>query len=175
MVQRAEQLDPLSLTVRGRVGLVLYLDRRYDEAIERQRQTLELDPGFAVAHLWLARAYLAKGLSARAIEEFEKAGSLGEGSSQAAELAHALAVSGRVADARRIFTELQRQGARRYVSPYDLALVHTGLGEKEPAFQALSAALQERSAGLRMLQTDPRLDPLRSDPRFSEFLRRLGV
>jgi tetratricopeptide (TPR) repeat protein len=173
VVQRAEQLDPLSLTIRGRVGLVLYCARRYDEAIERQRQTLELDPGFAIAHLWLARAYLAKGQSAQAIPEYEKAGSLGEGSSQLAELAHALAVSGRAAEARRILSRLQRQGTLRYVSAYDLALVQTGLGEKEHAFQALARALEERSSGLRFLRTDPRFDPLRSDPRLSEFLRRM--
>jgi Flp pilus assembly protein TadD len=90
-------------------------------------------------------------------------------------LGHVYAVSGRREQASHTLQELRRLSAKRYVSGYDLALVYVGLGEKDKALQALDQAFREHSAWMLHLKVDPRLDPLRSDPRFQDLLRRVGL
>jgi TolB-like protein/DNA-binding winged helix-turn-helix (wHTH) protein/Tfp pilus assembly protein PilF len=175
-MRRAQELDPLSLIINANVGWLSYFARRDDQAIEQLQKTLEMDPTFSSAHVKLAWAYEQKEMPLQAIAEFQKVLSQSpDDPALRALLSHAYAVAGRRREAMRIMTELKRQSQRRYVSPYLIALIHAGLGEKDQAFAWLERAHETRCGWVGWLRVDPKLDPLRSDPRFTDRLRRLGL
>ena len=174
--KRAVELDPLSLVMNRSAGWTLYFARRYDEAVEQYRKTLELDPNFAHAHLWLGEAYKQKGMHQQAILELEKALALsGEDHAKLAALGHAYALSGKRAEATRILEKLEEMSKRSYVPPYDFAVIFAGLGEKDKALEWLQKAYEDRSAYLVYLNVEPIWDGLRSDPRFTDLLRRMRL
>jgi len=175
-VQTAQRQDPLSLITSSDVGWAFYYARRYDAAIQRCRETLELDPNYVGAHDCLGSAYLAKGDYGKAIEECQRA-TTGSGNdfSRAAGLGRAYALAGQPAKAREVLGRLRSESDRRYVPPYFLAAVHAALGEKEEAFGLLEKAFNERDANLTWLKVDDAFDPLRSDPRLRELLSRVGL
>lgn len=172
----AQLLDPVSLPAGTNVASVYYHARRYDEAIEQCRRVLEMDPSFARALEKLGANYEQQGIYAKAIPAFEKAVEVsGRGPGPLSSLAHGYAVAGRRKQARRLLTELERMAKERYVSAYAFGIVHAGLGEKDQAFEYLNKACDERSSALPFLNVNPRLDPLRSDPRFQALLSRIGL
>ena len=174
-IRRALKLDPLSLPINMDLGVIHYLAREYDQAIDQYRQTLDLDRNFDRAHFWLAAAYEQKQMYDDAIAEYTTAIELSGGSLEArASLAHSYARAGRRDRALRILEELSEQSPRRYVSPYDLAIINLGLGEREKAIVWLEQACDEHAGWMVYLTLDPRLDSVRPDPRFKEFLRRVG-
>ncbi len=177
-IKRAKELDPISLIINTDVGLMFYLKRQYDEAIEQYLKTLEIDSSFSVAHFALGLAYEQKDQFPEAIAEFQKAITLSGGSTiMLAALGHAYAVAGKRAEAEKVFTELKALSKRRYVSPYSIATIYVGLGEKEQAFIWLQKAFEERSIWQihLHLKVDPRLDSLHSDPRFTALLKKIGL
>ena len=151
--------------------------RRYDEAIVQERRALELHPEMIPAHEFLGQAYEQKGLFREAIAAIEKAIALSKQSpSYRAQLAHVHASSGNRAAAEKTLRELIREAEQRYVSPYELAIVCAALGKNDQAFAWLEKAFEERTPRLLLfLNSDPRVDPLRSDPRFQDLLRRIGL
>jgi TolB-like protein/DNA-binding winged helix-turn-helix (wHTH) protein/Tfp pilus assembly protein PilF len=178
--KRALELEPLSLAINFEAGLAFYFSRRYDEAIDRFQKTLELDANFPPPHALLAAAYEQKGMFEDAIAAFQKAITVtplrGIAQAQAiAGLAHVYAVSGRKAEARKILAELQRVSEHSYVPATDMALVYAGLEDKDKAFAWLDKAYEEHSFALSNLKVEPRFDPLRSDLRFADLLRRIGL
>jgi TolB-like protein/Tfp pilus assembly protein PilF len=171
-----QKLDSISLIINADLAWNYYLARRYDEAIEQCRNTLELDPNFFAVHRYLGLAYEQKAMYAEAITELTKAATLSGGSAQLkAALGHAYATSGVKSRAREILGELEETAKVRYVSPYDIATVYAALGEKDQAFNWLHKAYDERSSWLAYLKVNPVFDNLRSDPRFIELLRRVGL
>ncbi len=175
-VNRALELDPVSLGINTALGHVLYLSRRYDAAIAQYRKALRLNPNFAQAHLWFGRPYLEKGMFERAIDEVETAVRLtNESTMSLAVLGHAFASAGRPKEAQQILSTLAKRGRSQYVPSYWIALVYVGLGDKDRAFQWLGRAEKERSAWLAWVKVEPRFDGLRSDPRFGRLLRRLNL
>ncbi len=168
----ALQLDSFSVTANIGAVIVFYNTRHYDQAIQQARKALELDRDLAVARYFLGAAYLEKGQSEQAITELEKnrsrAVALGL-------LGYAYAVVGRKAEARKTLAELQAISGQRYISPYEIARIYVGLGEKERSFEWLEKAYQGRSDYLTRLQVDPTFDSLRSDPRFAALVRRVGL
>lgn len=170
----ALQSDPLSLMVNNATGWHLYLARQFDAAIQQFKKTLELDPNFALAHYDLGRAYEGKGMYAEALAAFEKARALSPDTPYIlAGLGHCYAVSGKQREARRLLAQLHALSKHRYVKPLDIAFIHIGLDEKDQALQWLDKAYEERAGWLGYLPVDPVYDPLRSDPRFQELLRRI--
>src|SRR5438552_3117055 len=152
-----------------------YLARKYDQAIDQGRSTLELDPKFFPAHRYLGLAYEQKAMYAEAVAELSKAADLSNGSAQMkATLAHAYAMA-KNPEARKILLELEEAAEQRYVSPYDIATIYAALGEKDQAFAWLEKAYEERSGWLAYLQVNPILDNLRPDPRFAGLVRRIGL
>jgi TolB-like protein/Tfp pilus assembly protein PilF len=175
-IGRAQELDPLSPAISGTTGVCLYYARRYDEAIQQLRKTLEIDPNFAFARLWLSQAYIQKGLPKEALVELEKARALLPDSPvRLMLLGYAYGTAGKKSAARRVLSELQVLGKRKYVSPLSRALVHAALGDKDRAFQLLEEAYQERASWLAYLRVEEMFDPLRSDPRFQDLLRRMNL
>jgi DNA-binding winged helix-turn-helix (wHTH) protein/TolB-like protein/Tfp pilus assembly protein PilF len=174
-VKRAQQVDPLSRTISAVVGWMLYLARDYDTAIEQEKVVLEMDPNFALAHRYLGLIYEQKRMYAEAISEFQKAEWLsGAKPLDSSSLAHAYAIAGKRAEARQILKKVSEGPPEVYFPAQDIALIYVGLGEKDLAFDWLEKAVQERSPWLIHLSVDPRFDPIRSDPRFTELLRRIG-
>ena len=174
--KRALELDPLSPALNVHLGWHHFFARQYDRAIQACRKTLELYPGYAKAHHFLARAYGQSGMFDRAFAEFQKAIQSSGGSLLIkSELGHAYAASANRAEALSVLNELKELAAERYVPSFHIALIHIGLGEKDRAFEWLDKACEERSGLLGCLKVDPRLDPLRSDPRSQDLLRRIGL
>jgi Flp pilus assembly protein TadD len=154
----------------------LYYGRQYDQAIERSRRALELDPHYFRVHRDLGRSYLQKGLYDEAISEFLQAKKLTEDNPVIlAMLGHAYAVSGKKEEAAKLLEELQELSKRKYVSSYDVAMIYVGLGDNDQAFERLEQAYKEQAAWLIYLTVDPRLDSLRADPRFVALVERVGL
>ncbi len=176
-IKRAQQLDPLSLIINAASGKILLYAGRDDLAIEQLRKTLEIDPNFAHAHHFLGYVYVRKGAFTEAIAEFQRAISLSPNLTQyKAGLGHAYARAGKSAEARKLLSELKEESKRRYVSWSDFAAIYAGLGEKDQAFACLEKAYEQRDTKLVTRGSlNPLLDPLRSDPRFADLLRRIGL
>jgi serine/threonine protein kinase len=174
-LERAHELDPLSLIINVARGWIYYLGRRYDDAIKQFFRTLELDPNFVHARFCLGLAYVQKAMFAEAIDEFQKViAMLGRDPGALAALGYAYGVSGKKAEARKLLAELREQSKRRYVAPYRLALICIGLDEKDQAFVWLQKGFEEHDLGLACLKVEAMADTLRSDPRHDELLRRVG-
>jgi DNA-binding winged helix-turn-helix (wHTH) protein/TolB-like protein/Tfp pilus assembly protein PilF len=174
--RRAQDLDPLSPVITAVPAWTYYYARQYDKAIEPCGKAIELDPNFALAHTWLGQAYERKGDHQRALTEFKQALNISKGAPEvAALLAHAYAVAGDRNSALVIVDELIERSKHRYVSPYHIATVYVGLGDTESAFKWLEIALKDRQHVMIFLNYDPRLDDLRSDARFQDLSRRMGL
>jgi TolB-like protein/Flp pilus assembly protein TadD len=173
-IKRARELDPLSLGVSATVGYILFSARQYDQAIEELKKTLEMDQDYSYTHLFLGFTYAAKGMHAEAIAAYQEAIRLGlDSPSTQIHLGAAYARAGESERAQAILTQLQT--SNEYVSPGQLATLYVAQGEREQAFASLEKAYQERDLQLQYLGVDPALDPLRSDPRFQDLLRRVGL
>jgi TolB-like protein/DNA-binding winged helix-turn-helix (wHTH) protein/Tfp pilus assembly protein PilF len=173
--KRAQELDPLSLERNADIATVWYFSRQYDRAIEQFQKTIEMDPTYAPAHARIALTFLAKGRYEDAIAEYEKARALDERSRRASNLGYAYALAGKRAEALKMLDELNEQAKQRYVSPYEFALVHIGLGEKDQAFAFLDKTYEESPDLLVFIKVSPQFDSLRSDPRFADLLRRMKL
>ena len=171
----ALELDPLYLIINASFGWAFYLSRQYDKAAEQLRRTIDMEPTFAIAHLWLGEVYEQKGMFEEAITELQKGLKLtGDSSYFMATLGHAYALAGKKAEADRILNELLGQSSQKYVSSFDIALIYLALGEIDRTFECFQRAYEERARALVSLRVEPRLDPIRSDPRFQSLLRRMN-
>ena len=173
--RKAVELDPLSLVINNSLGRVLYFRRRLDEAAEQSRKAAEIDPGFLNTYYRLGMVYAAKGDFRAAVAEYEKLHGEAAVSLAPALLGNALGRSGDAAGARRMLDRLTTLSKKRYVPAAHVALVYMGLGDKDQAFRWLEKARDERSDFLRFLQVDPLFDPLRSDPRFADLVKSVGL
>lgn len=174
--ERARSLDPFSLSTNFAVGWALIGARRYDEAIAQFRRALEIDPKFAQAHLFVGLAYAGKGMWDEAIQEMQNAANLsGDSILIKAQLAHAYASSGRKGEAERILAEMLESAGQRRVSPYYIAMIYAGLDDKDQTFAWLDKAYAERSRRLWALKVVPTWENVRSDSRFADLLRRMGL
>ena len=174
--KRAQELDPLSLIINNVVADALYTSRRYDDSIEQSRKTLALDPNFGVAHLTLGLTYVQKSMFQEALAELQTAAKLQPGQpSVMAALGYADAVTGRRAEALKILDNLTARTGRGFTPYAEIATVYIGLGDKDRAIEWLRKAVEQRSGSRMGLKSDPLFDPLRSDPRFTDLLRRVNL
>jgi len=170
------ELDPLSPVSYADLVRAFHFARRYEEAVEANRKAREMDPHFAIAHIVAGAAYEQKGMYEEAIAELRQANNLPGGSAEAlAALGHAFAASGRRDEALRTLKELERMSEGRYVSPLDLAILYAGLDDKERTLEQLERATEDRVGWLINLGVEPRFDTFRSEPRYVELLRRIGL
>jgi TolB-like protein/Tfp pilus assembly protein PilF len=174
--RRAQELDPLSLPINMTLGWVLLTARQNDQSVEQLRKTLEMDPGFILTHHRLGLVYEQQGKYDEAIVEFRQVLNLSAGKPLGiAALAHAYALSGKRAEAQKLLAELQELSKQRFVSPASVALIYVALGDKDQAFTWLEKAEKERDGILVRLKVDSRYDSLRSDPRFADLAKRVGL
>ncbi|HUU14275.1 MAG TPA: tetratricopeptide repeat protein [Terriglobia bacterium] len=176
-IKKARELDPLSIRINANVGWLLYFAREYDQALEQLRKALELDPNDIASHYYLGLVYSQKGMHEEAIAASRMAQDLSAGKDLTSDLilAYVYAVAGRRGEALKILAALKNPSRRSYLPPVPVAGVYVGLGDKEEALTWLGKAYAERAADLDMLKVDPRFNPLRSDPRFQDLLRRMNL
>jgi TolB-like protein len=177
-INRAHQLDPLSLIISADVCLVHLRARRFDEAIAVCKKVADEDPTFAFTHLYLSYAYWGKRMYPQVIEELKIYAQL-IGSKAGAEIASIMEQGFRSSGWKGALTKsidfrLARLKAG-HGSPYRIAALYADLGDKEQAFRWLNIAFEERDWQLEGLNTDFYLDSLRSDPRFAELVRKVGL
>jgi len=174
-MRRAHELDPYSLTVNRDLGFILYMARRYEEAIEQLHNAIEMEATGRRLFSFLAAAYQQVGNSRAALAQLERAASLAPGdislrSSSAAPRPPPANAKRRL----KSFDDWKRARQQRYVSPYDVAMIHLALGTRTTAFHWLERACEARPWRLVFLRVEPRLDPLHGDPRFQALLAAVG-
>ena len=175
-VERARELDPLSLITNTLQGQFLHFAGRDDEAVQRFERTFELDPNFWVARTHLAYVFIRKKMYGQALTELGKAREQSRGNTTTIALTgYVLALSGERGQARGVLEELRKLSRERYVPPYNMAIVHHGLGEHEEALVWLEKAFEERDVLLTFVAVDPKWDALRGDHRFVNLLERMKL
>jgi serine/threonine-protein kinase len=175
-MRRALEFDPASWSVNTGLGRALYYARRYPEAEAQQIKTLELNAEFAEARFDLGSTCITLGKYKEGIEHLKRG--LAAGGTNAGVLAHlvwATAKSGDRTGAAEYFKALEEVAAKRYVSPYIMAIAREALGQREEALKALNQGVEDRAWAMIMLDVDPKFDGLRGDPRFQDVLRRVGL
>jgi len=176
--KRAYELDGLSPNSLAYLAEAYSNVRQYDQAIELYLKAIEMDLNFAPAHAQVGRVYLKKGMYQDAIKELQKAKDLDnspERQGRFAYLAYAYAASGNKQEAQKMLDELKGIAKQRYIPPYNFALIYAGLGDKDQAFAWLEKAYEEHSQQLSLLKSNPLFDSLRSDPRYTELLRKVNL
>jgi len=169
----ARDLDPLSLIIQTWMGLRYYFAGRYEDAIVEYRKALDLDSTFAPAHWHLGWAYEETGRFREGVAEAERAIALdGENLLYLASLGHAYARAGMEREARATLARLAQASTTRHVSAYHVAVIHIALGDINAGLDWLERAYGEQSPWIGYLKVDPRVDPVRSQPRFERLLRR---
>jgi len=173
--KRARELDPLNLRTNALEGSFLIHAGRTDEALTRLHETMELDPNYFLAHLIASTGYIVKGMYSEAISEARRAREISGARSSYSEavLGYALAKSGREVEARSLLEGLLKSSAER--DPYNIALVYNGLGQHDDALAWLERAYAQRSPGMVFLKVEPKWNSLRSEPRFQDLLRHVGL
>jgi TolB-like protein/DNA-binding winged helix-turn-helix (wHTH) protein/Flp pilus assembly protein TadD len=173
-MRKAQSLDPLSLIINADLAELLLIEGSPTEAIEQSKKTIEMDSSFALAHNQLGQAYLREHMFPEAISELQKAVHLSGGSPTCmANLARAFAESGKRAEATALLNELKARSSGGYPYATELASVYTALGDKTAAMASLEKGYEERFNPGVLLR--PAFDPLRSDPVFQDFERRIGL
>ncbi|HUM04935.1 MAG TPA: winged helix-turn-helix domain-containing protein [Terriglobales bacterium] len=173
-IRRAEQLDPLSLIIQRDVADMLYFARRYDEAIAQCRKVLERDPQFELASFSLYQIYAVRRMAPEMDEAFRAMQADLHGLPLTA-TAPGDAMVGRKEKARRELVEMQRQESQGKNLAHAMAIAYAALGDRDQAFHWLDIAIQAREGSLILLKTDPMLDPLRADPRFSTLIKKMSL
>jgi tetratricopeptide (TPR) repeat protein len=172
--RRALELDPISREYNAWLALILYRARRYDESIVQSQKVLELDPQYTNALWFLALSLEQKGELAEAITKLEKAVTLSGGPHYRSLLGRAYALSGERTKALKILDELKALSQQSYISPFDMAVIHLGLGDEISLFEWLEEAYLQRVWRIIEL-TMPIFDSLHSNPRWQDLVRRIGL
>ena len=173
-IKRARELDPLSPGVNATVGYLLAGAREYDQAIEVLKKTLELNQNYPYAHLFLGFTYAAKGMNSEAIAAYQEAIKLGlDTPSTQIHLGVSYAQAGKREQAQVILKRLQ--ASKDHVSPGELAMLYTAMGDREQAFVSLEKAYEAHDLQLQYLGVSQEFDSLRADPHFQDLLRRVGL
>ena len=171
-MERAREISPQSPVLATAVANVLFFAGRYDDAIKQCKKALDLDFGAVAAHTVLRWAYEKKGMHSEALAAFDQERVFaGETPTTRAKRAHVLASVGRHEEAKVILQEILERRSEQWVSAYEIAIIYSLIGDADNAFRWLTQAEREHAVGFTFVRVDPRLEALRSDHRFKEFVR----
>jgi serine/threonine protein kinase/tetratricopeptide (TPR) repeat protein len=170
----ATELDPLSAQVRGDVGWINFMRRKYEASIAENLKAIEIEPRYGIAHGDLGYAYLAVGRKTEALAAAEEGPKVDASPLVLALSGGVYALAGEKQRARAVLSDVIATSKNRHVCAYEVAIIHIGLGDKDEAFRWLNKGFDNRSACMPFTKIDPRLDPLRSDPRYDDLIRRIG-
>lgn len=174
-IDKARQINPISPFIITDMGFSMYYGTKYDDAISSLKSTIELFPNFALAHLWLGRAYQAKKMYKEALVEFQMGRTLSKDWIPAvAAVGNVYGIIGKKADAEKILKQFTEWSSKKYVTPYGVALVYAGMGNIDKVFENLEQAYKDRSNWLVWLRLDARFDLIRSDRRYAELVKKIG-
>jgi TolB-like protein/Flp pilus assembly protein TadD len=174
-IQRAEDLDPVSVSIKRDIAVILYYARRFERALSQCRKAIELDPSFSGGYWAMGLACEGLDRYAEAVDAFDRALEIAADTPRfLGALGHAYGKWGKRSLALKVLDQMDELATRRYVQPFDFALVHLGLGASTAMFTRLEQAHKARSYELVSLKVDPRFDPVRSEPKFGKLLKRVG-
>jgi serine/threonine protein kinase/Flp pilus assembly protein TadD len=173
--RRAIELDPLSLIANVELSAVYGYARQNDQAIAQLRKVTEMDPNWYLARMILCQTYTFKGQFAEAIAEGERARALDDDPAVLSYLARAYALFGKREEAVKVVAQMHELSKQRYVPAYGFGMAYAALGDKDQAFQWLERSFQDGGWEITFLKVDPALDSLRSDPRFDDLVKRVGL
>ncbi len=174
-IKEARELDGVSASINTDLGEIYCWARRYDQALGQLQEVLKAEPNFPIARNILGMTYIEMGRLAEGVLELEAATRLDNAPRLISALGCAYGIAGRRKEARRILAELDQWSKQRYISPFSRALVNAGLGNRDEALKLLEDAYSEHSDSMVILKVYPWLDDLRSDARFNDLLRRVGL
>lgn len=175
-IARARELEPLSLIINAIEGQCYYYAGRDNEARATLRRTLEIEPHFWVAHLTLGKVHLRQRKYEEATAAFTRARQFsGDNSEAVSMVGYTHAQAGDEAGAQAIIDELKASAAHKYIPPHNVAMIYSGLGCKDEAFEWLEKAYEDRDVRLSFLRVDPKWDTQRAEARFCGLLRRIGL
>jgi tetratricopeptide (TPR) repeat protein len=173
-MQRAQELDPLSLSLSVETAWYQYMVRDYSASVAQSRKTLEMEPRFPAAYHSLGLALEEQGKYTEAIKALEKSRALSQSNSIVlSSLGHCYAKAGREKEAREILRMIEDAARNKYIAPYSSAVIHLALGEIDAALQWMEHGLATHDVWLLWIKQSPRLDPLRGDTRFQNLMRRM--
>lgn len=173
--KRAEQIDPISPEVGWDLGLAFFFGRRYDQAIEQFKSTIDLNPDFWLAHSFLASCYGEKGEFDKAFAEYSKALALDDNEDILSFMAYIDVKAGRRTEAQKILNELMRRQKQKEVSPFYIAAAYFALDDKDQGFKWLDKAYNEKAELLVFLNVAPNFQMVHSDPRFKKVVADVGL
>jgi len=173
--RQAAELDPFAVIIGMNLSWYLTAARRYDEAIEAVRKTVDLQPGCGQCYAQLSIAQVCKGDYDAAIENGQRGVQLDNSPLNLAFLTTAYAIAGKQTETRRAIAQLKEISKTRFLCPYEIGVAYLHLGERDEALRWLEKGYEERSYCMVWLEVDPRLDQLRSDPRLTDLIRRIGL
>ena len=171
--KRALAIAPTSRQGNHSMAFAYYFAGRYKDAIEQSEKTLQLDPNLPVAHLLRGLTYVRLGMNEDAVAAIQKARQLVNTPDFLALAGYVHGMTGNTTEARSILEKLRQLSKERHVAYFNLAMIHTGLGEKQLALECLEKAFNERAWELGQLEIDPMFESLRADPQFSDLARRV--
>jgi eukaryotic-like serine/threonine-protein kinase len=174
-LRRAHRLDPYSLMIAADLVSWPTMGRQYDLAIENGRRAIALEPNNAPVHSWLALPYALRGQFPEAVKEAETGHRLDDSPIFTSILAYSYAKAGRRQEAEKVLAELRQVLKKRYSCTYEVGVAYVAMGQNDEAFRWFQKALADRSDCMPLVKVDPRLDSIRSDPRYQELVRRVGV
>jgi len=176
-IKQAKELDPLSLAINRELGQIFLFARQYDQATEQSHKTIKMDPNFTYAHLLLGLAYGQKSMYEEALAELHKERDiLGRWDAFVeAYIGVTYALMGKKGEAQQVLDDLMERSKQEYVPSYALALLYFALEKNDQGFLWLDKAYVERDVWLRYLKIDPDFDSVRSDPRFTALLKKMGL
>lgn len=173
--KRARELDPLNTRVNALEGQFLLHAGRPDEALARLNANLELDPNHWLTRFFITSAYIEKKMYPEAIDEARRARAIYESPRSVSFLGYALARSGREAEARAELAEMLETARERYVSPYNIAMIYNGLGDREQTLSWLERGIEIRDPRMIFLKVEPKWKNLNGDPRFENIVSKVGL
>jgi tetratricopeptide (TPR) repeat protein len=174
-IRRAQEINPRSPVIATAFANILFFAQRFEEANEQCQRSLELDPGSIPTHIVLRWTYEMRGMCEEALAVYEQERAFaGDMLNMRAKHAHVLASCGRMEEAREILRDLVAERGEHWVTAYEIAVIYALLDERDEAFVWLTQADKENAVGLTYVRVDPRINNLRTDPRFAELLRQMN-
>ena len=174
---RAVELDPLDVAQHQNLGETFYYARRYDESIKASLETIDMDPMYPQAHTFLGMAYAGKGMIEEAVKALDRDREISGGKKAEIEylIGVAYALAGQEDRARKTYASMVEQSKSEFISPFALACICFVLGDVDRGFEWLAEGYEQRDPGMSWLKVNPACDGVRSDPRYLEYLKKMGL